>query len=199
MFSYLVSWTNFVYYNLPVHLRKIYRIKWIELLIYESTQLYNTFITTRTNVIYKVSHTNSKISIEKVLNDEFDPVNQEIYIELIQEIDQQYLHVKSESQPIYLYTKWDAATAYVIGDYANYGGYTWECIQAHTNEIPADGSSYWTKGDERTYLYESSEYGGNGFIVFVPVSLTYDSAHMNSLIQYYKLAGIYYEIQTYTP
>lgn len=39
---------------------------------------------------------------------------------------------------------WSAATAYALNDAVSHGGSSWICIQAHTDQIPADGT-YWDK------------------------------------------------------
>lgn len=197
--NYNTDWSNFVFYNIPVHLRKLYRLKWIDLLVSEVKKLHAKLLTYRTNTIYTVAHTNQKISIEKVLNDKFDAINKQIYIALINPIDVLYLRNKVESQTMYLYNKWDSSVAYSTDEYSSYGIYVWKATAASTNETPFDGSSYWEIHAPRLFLNNKAEYAGKGFIVFVPTTVTYDEAYMKSLIDYYRLAGMHYIIQTYTP
>lgn len=37
---------------------------------------------------------------------------------------------------------WNSATAYALRDAVSYGGGSWICVQAHTNQVPAD-NAYW--------------------------------------------------------
>lgn len=199
MYNYNVNWESLVKANTPYHKRKFYRLKWLNFLIVEIKKLHQIFLTWSTETTYAAAHNGMKISMEKVLNDQFDPINQLIYIGLAVDEDQMFLFTKPELQQNYIYTKYNAATAYTVGQFANYGIYTWVCIQNTTGNTPADPSIYWQIHKPRLYLYQSDEYVSLGFIVWVPVGLVYDVDQMNAWINKYKLAGITHTIQTYTP
>lgn len=198
MFSYNVNWSNFVEGNTPQKKRQFYRMHWLKFLVSEVQKLHTKFQSFKDSSHYMTSHNGQRIYLEKVLNDNFDPSNQEIYIEDIVP-DRMYLYLKSEGQTNYLYSKYQAANAYAVGEYAIYNNKLWVCTAASTGNTPADPSSFWDLIGDTFFLFSSAEYITVGFIVFVPVSLVYDSAEMNAWIKRYKLAGMPYTIQTYTP
>lgn len=195
--NFSVNWTNFVKNNLRYFKRKEIRLAWIDTIIYPVKQLHTKFLTFWDTTYNLASHTNQKISIEKILNDHFDNDDRGIYIGLISQIDKVFLHQKSEEQPIIIYNKWSDSIAYVAGNFAVYGSYVWIATDASTDEAPFDGSDYWEIHKPRFYLHNVGDYGSKGFIVYVPVAVTYDEYQMRALIERYKLAGMYYEIQTY--
>lgn len=199
MYNYNVDWEALVKANTPYHKREFYRLKWLNFLVVEIKKLHTKFLTYKDESIYKISHNGMKISVEKVLNDQFDPINQLIYIGLAVDEDQIFLFQKPELQQNYIYSKYNAATAYVVGQFAVYGDYVWKCISNSTGNTPADPSIYWTIHKPRIYLYTSAEYIMPGFIVYVPTGLVYDVNKMHAWIKKYKLAGMPYSIQTYTP
>ena len=41
---------------------------------------------------------------------------------------------------------WSATTTYAVNDAVRFEGFIWICISAHRNQIPEDGSLYWTRG-----------------------------------------------------
>jgi hypothetical protein len=199
MFSYTINWVNFVMAYTPFIKLKFWRLQWHEYLIVEIQKLHSLFLTYKTDSIYKVAHNGTKISMTKVLNDQFDSINQQIYIGLAIPEDQLFLFQKSEGQTNYIYRKYDPAIAYQVGQFANYGQYVWKCIAVSTGNTPVVGSAFWEIHKDRLYLYQKVEYTTPGFIVFVPDTLVYDAAQMNAWIIQYALAGMPYSIQTYTP
>ncbi len=199
MFNFNVNWESFVKASLPFHKRKFYRLKWLQFVIVEVKNLHTKFLAWKDETTYSAAHNGMKISMEKVLNDKFDPINQLIYIDLAVPEDQIYLFTKTELQQNYIYSKYNAATTYQVGEFAAYGAYVWKCVAVSTGNTPAEPSAFWDIHKERIYLYQSSEYATLGFIVWVPTGLVFDSNQMNAWINKYKLAGINHSIQTYTP
>lgn len=199
MSNYNVNWESLVKANTPYHKRKFYRLKWLNYLINEIKKFHISFLVFKDDSIYAAAHNGMKISMEKVLNDKFNTLPDPIYIGLAVDEDQMYLFTKPEGQDNYIYTKYNPATAYVVGQFANYGIYTWKCILNSTGNTPTDPSIYWEIHKPRLYLYTSTEYLTPGFVVYVPTGLVYDAAQMNVWIKKYKLAGMPYTIETYTP
>ena len=197
MSNFNINWPNLVHLNLPPHKRMIIRWKWILLVMTPLKFKHTEFIEFYEDQKYRVAHTSQKISIEKVLNDKFDNDDRGIYIGLRNPIDQIFLRQKSEELPIILYNKWKSLTTYSIGDFSTHGSYVWIATAVSTGESPFDGSAYWSIHADRFYLHQSSEYLPKGFIVYVPIAVVFDEDQMRALIDLYRLAGMYYEIQTY--
>lgn len=197
MTNYDVNWDNHVWQNLTPSKRQPIRYAWLRFLMRPIKEIHAKFIAFKNREIYLSVHTSQKIYLEKILNDEFDLVDRGIYIGLISSIDKLFLYQHAESLPIYLYNKWKTTQPYVIGDYATYGTKVWRAISPSTNQTPFVGSTFWTFHKDRMYVYKKSEYNPKGFIIFVPVALSFDENQMRALVDLYRYAGIYYEIQTY--
>ena len=71
------------------------------------------FFRFRESVFYQLAHDSRKISIEKVLNDKFDPSSRRIYIENVQPKPQNYLYEKGDEKPLYLYEPEDDQPVYL--------------------------------------------------------------------------------------
>lgn len=64
-------------------------------------------------------------------------------------------------------TAWSSATAYALLDQVTYGGSSWVCIQAGTNQTPATGSAYWRQSN-RYVVNWSTQTDTSGTVVFAP-------------------------------
>lgn len=199
MSNYNVNWDSFVEANTPTEKRQFYRMHWIKFLVSELKKLHAKFLAFKTDTLYKESHNGMKIYMLKVLNEQFDPINQEILISPLNVGDRMYLFLKPEAQTNYIYSKYDATTTYQVGEFAKSAGKVWICIQISTGNIPADPSLFWDEHKDSFYLYNQLEYLTIGFIVYVPVALVFDTPQLQAWVERYKLAGMPYTIQTYTP
>jgi hypothetical protein len=197
MFNFEVNWNNFIWQNIWPTKRKAVRYAWLKLLFTPIKHIHSKFILFKDEQTYLAVHTGQKIYLEKLLNDQFDNDDRGIYIGLISGLDKLFIKQKSELLPIYIYDKWDASKAYVIGNYAVYGTSVWRCIANNTGSVPFIGSTRWVYHKDRLYLAQKSEYNTKGFIVYVPTALSFDETQMRAFIDLYKLAGMYYEIITY--
>lgn len=197
MFNYNVNWNNFIWYNLWLSKRKSVRYAWLKLLFTPITFIHSQFLTFKNRELYLAVHTSQKIYLEKILNDELDNVDRGIYISNISGVDKLFIKQKVELLPVRLYDKWLSTQPYVIGNYAAYGNSVWRATAPSTGSAPFIGSASWVYHADRLYLRQKTEYNPKGFIVFVPAALVFDINQLNALVDLYKLAGIYHEVQTY--
>jgi len=75
-----IDWTRFVAWIWPPIIRQVFWVSFCRALIAPVVTVYNRFMLYRDDVMYKLAHTSQVWSIEKVLNDAFDPVSRRIYI-----------------------------------------------------------------------------------------------------------------------
>jgi len=198
MFNYNINWEKQVKENVPMHLQKVRRLEWIHSLLKPLKAIHDELLLAREDSIYKVAYTSQVIYLEKILNDKFDNVNRGIYIADTTLFNSNYIYKKIESKPaVYLYRKWNAATAYILGDRVEYNDKIYECINPNTNSDPYSNPSDWNYYRDLMYVRMGVEYGTSGFIVMVPSTVVFDINRMKALINYYRFASKHYTIQTY--
>lgn len=178
--------------------RKPVRIDWLLLLTAKIRSNYAAFLIYRQEVIYKVGFNSQIIYLEKLLNDKFSPITGGIYINNIIDIDRLYVYNKIEEKPkLYVYNKWKAATVYAVGEFAVYGDSVWRCLTAGSGQVPVEGAN-WTFHKKKLYMKNKAQYLlSYDFIVMVPAALVFDINEMKAQVNFYKLAGKRYTIQTY--
>ncbi|HMQ77105.1 MAG TPA: hypothetical protein PKE21_13890 [Flavobacteriales bacterium] len=174
-------------------------VTWLRVLVSPVADLHATMVELRSRTLYAMQITGQTIYLEKALNDRFDPLNRDIYIENLADLTQLYIYNKVELRPApYLYNKWSQDQAYLVGQFAVYGQSVWRCSAVHSNQVPVLGSPFWTFHSERFILINKLEsLQAVDFIVWVPVLLPFDVPEMRALINRYKAAGKRYKIMTY--
>ncbi len=80
-------------------------------------QLFEIFKKFREAKIYELKHTGQVFSVEKVLNDRFDPIERRIYITDGFTKDRTYIYTRDENKPVFL----GSIFLYNRGDYADTG------------------------------------------------------------------------------
>jgi len=75
-----INWNRLIVLLLPVRLRTATLHGYISSLIAPLVSLYNSLLSYNAITTYKLRHTSQVWSIEKVLNDEFDPVERRVRI-----------------------------------------------------------------------------------------------------------------------
>lgn len=199
MFNYLLNWDKIVRENLPSFLHKTKRLEFIHALIKPLKLFLIDFDNVRAYYISKVAHNSRTIYFDKILNDTFDNVNRGIYITDNSIYNVNYLYKKSEVKPIfYMYKNWDLAVPYAIGEYAVDGNSVYISLTANTNSQPSANPLDWQFYKTITFLRTNSEFNGfRGFIVNIPSTVVYDDKQMQSIINYYRLSGVFYTINIY--
>jgi hypothetical protein len=199
MFNFNINWSNLVWWNTPQAKRDNTNLSWLDVLISPVRDLHATFLQYRNDTIYKVRFTGQIIYLEKFLNDKYDQINRGIYIDNVANISKPYLYNKSEQRPVrHLYNKWDATVTYVAGEFAVYGQKVYIAMTGTTNQLPPTNPTVWKIYANKFYLKNITEYQLQyDFIVMVPSSVVFDQNEMKGYVNYYKLAGKRYTIQTY--
>lgn len=77
---YIISFTEFAKILVPRFIRQPKTLAWLNALLAPLRSLYSQFYAFKEAVIYDTEHDGSVVSLEKVLNDAFDPSDRGIYI-----------------------------------------------------------------------------------------------------------------------
>ncbi|WP_306353717.1 hypothetical protein [Flavobacterium sp. '19STA2R22 D10 B1'] len=88
--------------RLPTFLRNNVIVSYCQALIKPIDTLYYSWRIYREENIYKIEHTGQVCSMQKALNDKFDPIQRRIYIGNGQNFRRQYIYTKGENKPKYL-------------------------------------------------------------------------------------------------
>lgn len=153
----------------PTFLRKERFLEWVHSLISPLEFLYDEFLKHRAEDIYKLEHTAQVISLEKVLNDRFDISQRRIRIGDVERKEPFYIFLETEQTPKFVHSE--------------------------------------SENKEPIYLYSEgiSVKGRYDFMVYLPLDIwqrektevgigEYRFYEMESLIDFYKLAGKKYKI-----
>jgi hypothetical protein len=197
--SYLVNWSKRIRELIPYDRRDEVSLAFAEVLISQQKQIHASFLTWRGEIIYALGFTGQIIYLEKILNDKWDNVSRGIYINNTADVYRTYLYNKAElKQPLFLYNKWTGSVLYNPGDLVIYANKVYQA-QVLTSGNQPDISPEWAVyKNTKVFLKNKTEYQTQyDFIVMVPISVTFDINEMKALINYYKLAGKRYIIQTY--
>ncbi|WP_312395748.1 hypothetical protein [Chryseobacterium sp.] len=95
---------------LPFFMRVLWTIKFVSILITPLELLYLEFIKIRKQYLIRLNTTSQKFSMQKRLNDNFDPVERRIEIVKAVLFDSLYLYTKSEDD------QWRSKTKWLYGD-----------------------------------------------------------------------------------
>jgi hypothetical protein len=86
----------------------------------------------------------------------------------------------------------------MIGIWVVYLNRVWRSMDVSLNIAPGSFGSDWQNRRERDWFKNIAEYqAAMDFIVYVPVAVTFNESEMKAVINFYKLAGKRYTIQTY--
>ena len=86
----------------PIFWRVTKFVDFIYIFIEPVVVLHNDFLIFRNKEIYKVVHNGQVITLEKVLNDAFDPQQRQIFISEEMIFDPLYIYTKAENKPVFL-------------------------------------------------------------------------------------------------
>ena len=185
--------------NLPMEWITSLRLIWLKVLINEIKLNYGKFLDYRTAGLYKLSFNSQVIYLEHILNDMFDNINRGIYIDNVADLNRPYLHNKVEGvAPFYFYNNYNPSTSYIIGQRCVEGNTVYKAIGNGTGNLPSASPIYFIADKTIEFFKNKIEYQlMNDFIVMVPTSVTFDTNAMKAVVNYYKLAGKRYTIQTF--
>jgi hypothetical protein len=104
----------FIYSILPIELQKPRRIEWITVLLSSMKKTRDAFTLLTSDLLYKKYHNGLKIYLEKALNDKFDPIDRQIFIENVNTQSKLFIYYKPESKPkTYIYARSETPVTYV--------------------------------------------------------------------------------------
>ncbi|PQJ09487.1 hypothetical protein CJD36_019805 [Flavipsychrobacter stenotrophus] len=106
----------------PTLLRKRKWLAWLNVLVSPIKWQYDAFTAYRNYTLYLLSHNGQVVSLQAVLNDAFDPIDRQIYIDdtdfpeniwlaLDAELDPVWLPLDGEGEPVWLATDDEVANA----------------------------------------------------------------------------------------
>lgn len=120
MFNYNFNIEKSIIRNLISSLKNNYTLTWLRVLLHPTRLLHDDFIAEHKRIDYELSFNASKIYLEHILNDTFDPVNRAIYINNTGAIPQVYIYNIAEGQPPLYIADYNQNQIVYIGNYANY-------------------------------------------------------------------------------
>lgn len=106
--------------NLPNALKKQFWLDWLVMLLAPVKFIHNEFITTHTKIDYELSFSGSKIYLEHILNDEFDPNVRGIYIGNTGAIIQPYIYNIADNQSPNYIADYNQNQPFYIADISQY-------------------------------------------------------------------------------
>ena len=194
-----IDWDKIITDNLDNFARQPNRVSRLKVAVYEVKNVHIKFLAFRDAVFKKVYHNGQVIYLEKVLNDTFDNISRDIYIDSDLVPSLYYLFKKSEIlPPIYLYKKYSSTVTYIVGDYCEFKGDIFVSTYTVLNQSPQTHPGYWTLLGPVKWLRKKIDFLSSiNFIVYVPTALTFDNSQMKFLINSYKQAGKNYLIKLY--
>ena len=89
--------------NLATFLRTRVRVQWLYVLITPLIGLYEVFKRFREDKLYQMSHNSQVVYLEKILNDNFDPVEREIVVQNTDLLEPIWHYDPVEQRPVYYY------------------------------------------------------------------------------------------------
>ena len=174
-------------------------MRWLDVLMSQVKALHTTFLSWKSGIDQTLLHNGQVIYLTKLLNDKFDSIGRGIYIDTISDSLYTYLFNNAEGQPAtYFYNNYSSTTTYSIDEYAQTPTGVYKATAISTNLYPDTNLSSWTFVEAPTYLFNQSEIVTQlDFIVYVPLALSIDPLDIQVVVNYYKIAGKHYSIQTY--
>lgn len=97
----------------PIH-RATNQVAIMNIIMTPFNYLGGVFYGFRESAFYSLAHDSRKISIEKVLNDKYDPLSRRIYITNVMPEGYVYLYEPGDDRPVYLYEPADEQPVYLL-------------------------------------------------------------------------------------
>ncbi|WP_367867905.1 hypothetical protein [Pedobacter sp. WC2423] len=97
-----VDFNRLISLNLPVDLRQLKWLTWLQCLVSPVKMIDSKFKAFRSANLYTLAHNGQVCFLRKVLNDSFDPGLRRIYIAEGSKYDRNYIYTNAEKQPKYL-------------------------------------------------------------------------------------------------
>lgn len=99
---YNIDFKKLILLMLPISLRKVGLIAWLEAMIEPIRQIQYDFVQKRQDTFYNLEHNGQAFSLRKILNDKFDPTQRRIKILDGNQFNRTYLYTEPELKTRYL-------------------------------------------------------------------------------------------------
>jgi hypothetical protein len=197
-----IDFDNLIQFLMPTNWRKPKFFSWLKLILSHLNRLYSEFLAFRTQKLYDINFTGQVMYLEKLLNDTFSVTG--IYIASIEYHPKIYLHNKGEDfAPVYMGNLWQSSYIHNEGDWVIYNNYWYEYTGAGNGTNPASDPNATQRDKIETFIGNNDEDVYNyDFVVRVPFAVYSnfsddDILKLKKTIEYYKLAEMRYNINTY--
>lgn len=101
---YNIDFKKLILLMLPISLRKVGLIAWLEAMIEPIRQIQYDFVQKRQETLYNLQHNGQVCLLRKVLNDKFDRVYRQIRVLDGNQYQRKYIYTDAELKPKYLRT-----------------------------------------------------------------------------------------------
>ena len=200
MFNYNLNFLKIIKENLAWFLQTSRRLDWIVALISPFKYMYNGFLSTRANYLYRIRFNSQICYLEHVLNDKFDLTLRRIYITNSLDGVFFWLFRKSENRTaVYFYRKWSSALSYATNQYAiDTDNNVYKSINPTTGVKPSLNPASWLLvGPVQIISRKSELIPSYSFTIHVPSSLVFNTQDMRNIVDYYRFASKTYNIVTF--
>lgn len=194
-----VDWNALLQGQMPSWWRRPRFVAWLNLLVSPVAWLHAQMVELRSRLVYELSFTGQTMSLEHALNDRFDNIDRQIWIENHEDPTQIHIYRKEALAPqFFIYRKWNSGQAYLIGQFATAKGRVWKALADNDNSAPSNSNTDWENHGPMLYIRrkEESQVPWH-FTVWVPTGLVFDEAELRALVDRYRLASRRYNILTF--
>lgn len=164
--------------------------------------MYRQFELLSNQYLFRIRFNGQACYLQKILNIRFDSTLERIRI--VDTVEKRRFIYDFSIPPgrNRIWSMWDRERIYQVGQFASDGGYLFEAIGVNQNKRPKtsiqNGEGYWKYSDKTRYVARSTKMGSTArYIIFVPKSLVYDNNEFLGVLNYYRVYGLSYSIQTY--
>lgn len=199
MFNLALNWLKILKENIPLSLHSTSMFDWLKVLISPFNKIHSELMQAYDIFILKIRYTGQVCYMEAILNAKFSPLGGGIYIIDGGIASKRFIYNTIELKPpYYTYRVWQSTIAYAVNEFSTDGNKVYKCLVANTNKQPSTNPTEWEFYKDIEFIRQSSEfYLTYNFIVKVPSALVYNEISMRAIIDYYRLAGKKYKIETY--
>lgn len=150
----------------------------------------------RSAKLYDLNHSGQVIYLEKVLNDTFDKDLRRIYIGDGDFRDRIFVGARDSENHIYYRDQ--QTVGYSIADRVQFGFSVHQSTEDTNVDDPVSNPGGWTLLGNAMKTKERDQYNyGIGFVIYVPATLQYNYPRFKALVDYHRVAGRQWKIQTF--
>jgi hypothetical protein len=190
-----IDWEHLLLELTDADLRKQRILDYCRVLMAPIKSLWNTnFIPFRERVLRRLLYTCQVESLQRMLNDYYDPQQRRIYVYNVKDLDQVIIYNRLENKPkTFIYNRWKPGF-YLENRRVSWKGFIWRCVQV-TNEEPGTGTK-WESIGPSTVFRQRSEYNQLSWDmgIDIPADVVFDEIQLKARVDYYLHGGVLYKI-----